>query len=663
MTDPSASSRATTPYPSPPNVMLLHAEGGDRNVQKLGMRFEESRDSPEPRPTTWSRVLSRSSSRLTGRGSRHVDVLEALFSSHRHRVGSAQTMSPTIPYNEDVAERNMTRFLRTQSKADLYKRFASALYQEDVASKNIAGSRKSSHSLSRPSSRSRSSVHGMNHSPQSTSRSSKRSSSGHPDSKRRDGQTSRAVSPDARLAREKWKRLSHSLRAQISEPNLTAENDASHALALSHSIGHLPALPAYNGNRLNRSPDNSTVPIPPRGVRNIYERRALSKSLTPKSNDTSSPTPRSDPRSNVPDLSINTELAARGKTTSKISHRAIQPPVPGNHAMKQNPSIAEVMNSPEETPSVSAAKVEEIMNMFRRAYVPTQAANATTYDTLQDVIVHEVNHHDAFQRVPARAPGPTTFTPPPSRDTFDRNPFTEKPSHPALRRSISAKDGQIAKLIKGGTSKRHGRGSEYRKSISTILPKSSDKISRLAPGSTRRRSHTDAPVPSAGLFDSGGSKQGNPDDQVMYMDLLMRSTDQPPSPFHDPTKNVSRSQSAALLPARKVPERIPSVYCLRAQSSASHENTPEDDSTNDLPSIETPRPQFHGIDKNNVKFIIQNSTPSDAQRLMNWPQRRNPHPSESDEEGLILNETDSFPLPPRSRSGPRLRVSRSLDAC
>jgi hypothetical protein len=99
----------------------------------------------------------------------------------------------------------------------------------------------------------------------------------------------------------------------------------------------------------------------------------------------------------------------------------------------------------------------------------------------------------------------------------------------------------------------------------------------------------------------------------------------------------------------------------RTRFSASEKTLDDDDSIIHLPSAETPRAQVHGVDKNNVQYIVQNSTPSDAYRLMNWPQRRPPHATDSDDESLIFNETNSFPLPPVSRPGQQLRTSRSME--
>lgn len=85
-----------------------------------------------------------------------------------------------------------------------------------------------------------------------------------------------------------------------------------------------------------------------------------------------------------------------------------------------------------------------------------------------------------------------------------------------------------------------------------------------------------------------------------------------------------------------------------------------DDEVIHLPSsVETPRAQVHGVDKNNVKYVVNNSTPSDAYRLMNWPQKR--RSSDTSDESLMLPEANSFPLPPLSRQGQQLRISRSFD--
>lgn len=687
----SASPMATTSYSSPPNLTVSRPADMDRSTRKEKKRTGPPNDLT-PRPvSSWSQAPSRTSSRLTTHDSRHIDLLEALFTSHRFRIESARTMSPTSPYNEDIAERNMTRFLQGQPKAGVYSRFISTLYQEDVANKNIAESRRGSRAFSRPSSRSRMSGNSAQSTPQR-----KRDSRGY-DARRQDGQITRPTSQEGlrsgprpidesvAAAREQWRRRSNILRAQISEPNLAAER------SVSNPAEQLTLPAAYRqGNKWSHSPapDSPTIPIPPRGIKNMNEYRISKdganqyswKSISPSS------TPSSAPRRNVRDLSINTELAGRGRSIPKISHRAIQPPTPNGQDTRQNPSIAEVMNSPLPAGSPkpissvagSSDKVQEIMDMFKQAYVPARTPNSHSshsFESLQDAIIREVNSHEAFRHVPVPEAGPP-FTPSPTRNTFNMDP---SPPTPMLSRSVSAKEGQFSKLIRKSSFKRgHRRNSESRKSISTFIPKSSEKILRLAPSSSRRRRHTDAPLPSAGLFDAkrpAAVPVPERPEQITYMDMLMQSArHQPRNPSSGPDtntkspKNLVSQPKSLSLNTQNALDRIPSVYYMRAQASASRNRlstmtADTDDEIIHLPSVETPRAQVHGTDKHNVKYIVENTSASNASRLMNWAKKG--HQSETDDDSLVLNETDSFPLPPRTMSGrqhPQLRNSRSLDS-
>lgn len=713
MTDgQSAASSVVGSYPSPPHLTVSQSVDADQDTDNVEKYAGKSRDYLQARPlTSCSQAPSRTSSRLTGQVPRHIDLLDALFTSHRYQIESAKTLSPTTPYNEDIAERNMTKFLRGQSNANVYSRLVSALCQEDVASRNIDKGRKSGRSFPRLNRRAPADARDLSRTP-SNPQSRKRDANGHNDSRRKDRlvareESSRSVShsladePDA-VAREQWRRCNHYLRPQISEPNLSTESDVSET-PVQNPVGHLGVPPAYKeGNRLSRlpMPDSPTIPIPPRRDKNTNESKLPPKSPPDRTsslnstNASPSSSPGSTPRRNIRDLSINTDLAARGKPGSRIAHRAIQPPTPSSLDPRQNPSIAEVMNSPLPAASpisassfpVSNEKLAEMMDLFKQAHASAQAINThTTFETLQDAIIREVNSHEAFRRVPVPEPGPP-FTPAPTQDSFAGSSNSSSVSKPVLSRSVSAKEGgQLSKLIRRGSfTKGHKRNSESRKSISSVLPKGSDKLLRFAPGSTRRRRHTDAPLPSSGFFDADGSKQqatpSKQDNQVTYMDLLMHSstnTNQSTPPHRVPARtsnpeprNLSRSQSAmSLSTSQKVSDRTPSVYYLRAQSSThdyhpNHIHGPVEDSDDEvihLPSssVETPRAQVHGIDKNNVQYVVNNSTPRDAYRLMNWPRKH--RASDSSEESPIFSGTSSFPLPPLSRPGQQLRNSRSMD--
>ncbi|KAL4878882.1 hypothetical protein BJY04DRAFT_194798 [Aspergillus karnatakaensis] len=326
--------------------------------------------------------------------------------------------------------------------------------------------------------------------------------------------------------------------------------------------------------------------------------------------------PRSGSKKNVLDLSINTELAARGRP-KKISHKAIQPPTPSSS--KLNPSIAEIMNSPLPVPTPTPSplpssnhKVAEIMDMFRKAYASSQAISPhPTFETLQDAIIREINSHEAFSKVPVPEPGPP-FTPSPSQGSF------EKSSPPKLSSSSSLKDGQLSKLIRKSSQMKHRRDSEARKSISTLNPNTARRDSD--PPSRRR--HTDAPPPSPGFFNTLIPQHPTaPTESVTYMDLLLQSANAPTV-----KRNRTTSVSAGSGPSTT---STPSVLCMRAQTTSSSNDSPrsfaadtDDSDIIHLPSISSiPRVQIHGVDENNVTFTAENTTPRNAQRLMNWPRR------------------------------------------
>ncbi|KAK1139750.1 hypothetical protein N8T08_011214 [Aspergillus melleus] len=274
----------------------------------------------------------------------------------------------------------------------------------------------------------------------------------------------------------------------------------------------------------------------------------------------------------------------------------------------QNPSIAEVMNSPlpagtptSISPLPQSKRIEEIMDMFRKAHSASQAVTPhPTFETLQDAIIREINSHEAFQRVPPPEQGPP-FTPSPSQETF-------KQGH---NRTRSLKNGQFSKLARRGSVQKHARSksSETRKSISTSVP----------PKVFRRR-HTDALPPSPGLFETSETGKESCQEQVTYMDLLLRSEKHSPNPGSkstiSPPPILGRSKTA------------PSVLHLRAQTSvSSSEGRPSfsaDDSDEEviqLPSVGIPCVQIQGVDENNVSYVTGPTTPRTAYRLMNWPRK------------------------------------------
>ncbi|KKK20535.1 hypothetical protein ARAM_005869 [Aspergillus rambellii] len=586
------------------NAQLLDGNGHFQNIEKQFEAMHEQLQARSMPPPTHI-PLSRASIRLANRNARHIDLLDALLTFQKHQIVSSGLVSPTAPYNEDVAERNMAPFLRGRQprSKNLYSRSISPLYQEDVADRNIARNRRRSRSLTRSKSH-------RSYQPSCQNGGVK----GRPRSKTKESQILRSTSPD-------------SLRP-IQTPQGETRASSSNDSEIPYTGRHLGVPPAYKqGDSWSNTPlpDSPTLPMTMG-----YQPRKLNENPRQDSPAGSTPSPRLPktpkeqkspgfrPRSsglkkNVRDLSINTELAALGRPHN-IAHRAIQPPTPSNLEGNQTSSIAEVMNSPLQiaTPTSPALsllpmtnqKVAEIMDMFRRAYMSTQTISPhPTFETLQDAIIREINSHEAFQRVPVPEAGPA-FTPSPSQDSFDKSAPALKPSS-----STSLKDGQLSRLIRKGSLKRHMRDSELRKSISTSVP---SHVSRQTPS---RRRHTDAPHPTPGFFDTTEPNQITGEETVTYMDLLLQTEKSTPQPCC--ASGLSTT---------------PSILYMRAQTSGSDRESraslsadDSDDEIIHLPSVGTiPQVQIHGVDENNVTYVAaENTTPRNAYRLMNWPRKSN----------------------------------------
>ncbi|KAJ5938916.1 hypothetical protein N7466_002050 [Penicillium verhagenii] len=610
---------------------------------------------------------------------RHIDLMAAVATRERYQqepTTPSPISPPASPYNEDVAERNMTRFLRIQHRNGFANsRILSALYQEDVADRNIAKYAAPTRSLSALSSRS---------SPPAPGRVRKLS----PDAQKRnprkpnwtsDGDLRNRSSPDDAASRASDS--SNHLRLQKSAPSLHAEaDDAADEEAPSPVIQRLGVPPAYKqGRRWSNTPlpDSPTLPPPLSGGNEVESDNGSKPETPPPVLQPPSPTARSSSlglrsispppssgsssKRNVRDLSINTRLASKGR--SKIGHCAIQPPTPSSSDKKRAPSIAEVMNSPlpVQTPTSAAPsprfKVSEMMDLFNKAYMSTHALSPhPTYESLQDAIVREINSHDAFKRVPVPAAAGPLFTP----SDVDSS---AKSARPALNRSASA--GQFSKIMRKGSFKKHKRDSESSRSISTsVSSKGYDRLFRKVSGSPTRRRHTDAPAPSPNLLaDLQRSKESTvpqtaSEDQLTYMDVLMRAgKDQSGTKIHAAsTPNITATRSST-----PVSSAYGTVYCMQAHSTPSKDSRSSmsvEDSDDDiihLPSIGTspPRVQIEGVDENNVRYVIDGATATDAQTLMSWPQRlRRAHPPQS----FCENS-----LSPLSRARMQLRGARSVE--
>lgn len=663
-----------------PGFKTSHAVDVSHHFDQIDKQFEDlHHHMGGERPTSSQSQLPPSVPTSVGvprySNSRHIDLMDAIFTTDRNQATSPSTVSPpTSPYNEDVAERNMTRFLRIQyRKGFASSRILSALYQEDVADRNIAKYGGQSRSTSALSSRS---------SPPAPGRRRRGLSPMGSDGKRRDSRTLnltkgswmsegdlRNRSTDRDSGSSRASHASTLIRLQRSAPTLSPEETDSPAGENLAAVQRLGVPPAYKqGKRWSNTPlpDSPTLPFPISDSRNSSSgtgtpkelqaptTTARSSSLGPRS---LSPPPSSGPGSkkNVRDLSINTQLASQGRP--KISHRAISPPTPSNYEMKRAPSIAEVMNSPLPAPSPSPSgqpsprfKVSEMMDLFKQAYISTQTMSShPTYETLQDAIVREINSHDAFKSVPVPVSGPP-FTP------SDQENF---PRGTDLNRSASA--GQLSKTIRKSSFRKHKRNSESRQSFSSVQSKGFLR--------TGGRRHTDAPLPSPGLLaELQQSGQSNPTaDNLTYMDIL-RANSVRSTGSQNGSRQGIHSNSATDVPPnlstapRSTPDSRPitpgTIYCMQAHSDSSREEAYEesDDDIIHLPSVGAPPPrvQIEGVDENNVRYVIDSATASDAHKLMSWPQRvrraNSPQPS-----------TRESSLSPLARARIQLRGARSVE--
>ncbi|CAI7590059.1 unnamed protein product [Penicillium crustosum] len=593
---------------------------------------------------------------------RHIDLMVALFSTEHNQTTAPEPLSPPASiYNEDVAERNMTRFLRIQNRNGVASSgILSALYQEDVADRNIAKYSSPGRSLSHLSSRSSPAAPGRVRIPESQRRKARKRDPGKPSWASADNLRTN-LSPDDGSGTSSPR--SQSLRPQRSAPSLSADEDfVPQEDAPPTPAQRLGVPPAY---KQGRSP---TIPIPMGDSDAATEAPSVPRppaTIAPSTQRSLPPPQLSEPgfKKNARGLSINTQLAAKGRP--KITHRAIQPPTPSTGEMKRASTIAEVMNSPLPVstpispPKSSRFKASDVMDFFSKAYTSVQGSHPTC-ETLQDAIVREVNSHEAFRRVPVPAPGPP-FTPAADQDEFSHD---YRPAS-ALHRSLSAK----SRLMNKSSSK-HKRTPETRRSISTSV--GYDRLLRRVSGSpARRRRHTDAPAPTAGflaefqpheepIITRPGS--GEP---ITYLDVLHASSEQRPistGPCASPSVSRKRGRSESIgnlatmtCSGSNVPVAPGTVYCMQAHSAPSSDASQED-SDDDIIHLPNPSPpprvQIEGVDENNIRYVIDAASPDEAQKLMYWPQQ-------------VRRGGTSSPygnsLSPLSRARMQLRGSRSVE--
>ncbi|RAH87733.1 hypothetical protein BO86DRAFT_424507 [Aspergillus japonicus CBS 114.51] len=594
---------------------------------------------------------------------RHVDLLDALFTSHRYHIQCPTSLSPITPYNEDIAERNMAFFLKgTFLPKVVYPRPTSL--QGDVA-RNVFG--RNSRSLPRSTSTRPKSAQGLPLRPSHPS--GETSTKERPRLRAREGRvaassTYKSCARPVPCARDgdpessmEMSSQRSSLRSQRSAPNLVAERPTtSDTEPPTPSNGYLGVPPAYKqGRRWSTTPlpDSPTIPLSISHDQSVSEDESTNDttgvSQTPKDHSQAASS-RSSSKKNVRDLSINTELAARRNPTSSATHRAIQPPTPNTTESAQHLSIAEVMNSP--LPVVSptavsplppaAEKVAEIMDMFRRAYTSSPVMTPhPTFETLQDAIIREINSHDAFKRLTFPEPE-GSLTPSPSQESFDKGLSVPLYPNTGSERGLNAKEGQLLMLIRKSSFRKHKRNSEQRRSISTSVPTT---VTPQAPEGAIRRRHTDAPLPSDRVLGTvaavAASEQTLEESEMMpmtYMDLLLRSEE---AAADIATKRACRlsgnttqstSTSTHSLPCEKADRTrpSPSVLCMRAHGSdsiqgsrSSFSDDESDEEIIELPSLEPPEVMIHGVDYEHAAAVpaAQTTAIKSPYRIMSWPRK------------------------------------------
>ncbi|KAJ5770365.1 uncharacterized protein N7511_002416 [Penicillium nucicola] len=650
------------------------------HFDQIEKQFEDLHDSLQRPTSVESELPPLGDTNLTAvkpQNGRHIDLMDALNYSERPQTIKSEPLSPLAgPYNEDVAERNMTRFLRIQYRNGVASsRILAALYQEDVADRNIAKYNKDTRTSSNLSSQSSPAAPGRVRIPDGVRRKFRKRNPGKPSWASAENLRTRKHSRDDGSGTTSQEKSNQHLRHQRSAPSLSAdEGFVPQENAPPSPVQRLGVPPAYKlGKRWSNTPlpDSPTIPVPmgesdgaaeapsvPRSPAVISRRSsATSGSCSPT---LSPPVPGS--KKNVRDLSINTKLASKGRP--KIGHRAIQPPTPSTGSMKRAPSIAEVMNSPLPVPTPASPpkesprlKASELMDLFSKAFTSIPG-NHPTYETLQDAIVREINSHEAFRRVPVPVPGPP-FTPTPGNDRF------AGPNHEPglLSRNASAK----GRLASKGSFTKHKRNSESRRSISSSV--GYDKIRRKVAGSPARR-HTDAPPPTPGFLADAKTQESiaprlAAGETITYMDVLRASSEGPTSShgFKVPaaSRKRGRSESAGNLAtlARTVPD-APStpgtIYCMQAHSTPSTSESQEESDDDDiiqLPSVNMspPRVQIEGVDEPNVRYVIDGAS-NDDPKLMHWPPRS----------GRFNRNSYGNSLSPSSPVRMQIRGSRSVEA-
>lgn len=657
--------RSPTPIdvPNAPSSRLARHGSNGSSFEKFWKEVDQWDGQFRSPVSTSSSEKSDAPGALTAGGRRHVDLLEALFSSHRYRM-QTKALSPTLPYNEDIAERNIKGLGRKLVKANTYAHSASSAFHENVAERNTTSGRSSASSWRRVSNRSSLvTAAGSGDSWPSTIEDSKPSPSSHKLTGDKGDDVGKLASKSQGDLRSIFGPQGPSfppgplqshpvIHARRSSPTLLACETGMPKEAMANAAGrHLGLPPAYR-RRETPLPDSPTLPIQlnhgqdPNG-NEIIPRDIPYLSIRDSKMATSSASSVVSSRSagkKAKEPPVNAELTHMGKETTKFALRPIPPPTQAD-SERHNLSIAEVVNNPSQLPRSpshshvpdSICRIEKNIHSIKQPFVSIQTAESeASIESLEDTIVREINSHEAFQRVPSPDTEPL-FTPSATEDVWSiQGQRAPRSSNSRLGRSISVKENQLARLITRGSLRKHARGPEASKSPSTNVQVANygEPVRRHSSESSRRR-HTDAPFPSRELLDSVSStglqgKNVNGPAQRYYRQASCVSVNPRVAPDSF-IGRVNNSRLSADFPyhSGSEPPRAPnSIYYMRAHSmetsrdSRASFSTQDEDEVIQLPSVDTPRLHVHGVDENNVTYFIDNTTPDNAYRLMNWPQRR-----------------------------------------
>lgn len=473
-----------SPYAYPPQSQSK--QDVNRHYEGIEKQFDQLHE------TFYSRTLaSLRQFRYTGSNdsseqkNRYIDVVEALFSNHRYQMSSTRSMSPITPYNEDVADRNIIAQHFPQLNPQ-YSRLMSSLYQEDVADRNISRSR--SNPIYKGPRSSRLSVRSDDHEekgnssrPKSHGRSHEPRTSYPPANLTKSRSRDRAVKLS--MPEEDERKDQSLLRPQASAPDLSM------AEIKTPDLASFPRPPTSGADTVVEEPAKEPEKVPEKASSKASKKvsrtaleKAIEKALAEEEvvtdnssvsserlspdiensdssrlSDAKSSTSSRISKKNVRDLIINTDITAMQKPSIRIEHCAIQPPTPQNAApIPQNASIDEIMHTPlltvspnHFTPQPSPnLDIDEIMKILKQAYNNTRKKPSPpypTFETLQEIIIREINSHDAFRTVPV--PSDLLVTPPSSENSVDDDILLPPPG-PSRVKPLPEKESPLSRLIR-----------------------------------------------------------------------------------------------------------------------------------------------------------------------------------------------------------------------